>query len=279
LAGRGSVGGRGAFGKSAAIAGVRRGFGRAPGKPRGDICPIGTLAGMNRPFTIGLGLCIAAASMSAGVATASTSDAGQASRCSKIAGSPVIFSTPKFVVHRASVPGFRGRHDWACARRNAFHALSLGLPFGLHIRDFPVGLHVSRLTGSGRWLADDAVLRGRHEIGLSDVVDGESGGAFTAGPVVGPLHLSSKHSANGSRAAGLVWLARAPHTGLTLEWTGDHRTILKSGGASSFGGGGVIATGAIKPGSVRLHAARLGFDVSFVVGGQHRTVNLRNGGV
>jgi hypothetical protein len=37
LAGRGSVGGRGAFGKSAAIAGVRRGFGRASGKLRADV--------------------------------------------------------------------------------------------------------------------------------------------------------------------------------------------------------------------------------------------------
>jgi hypothetical protein len=45
------------------------------------------------------------------------------------------------------------------------------------------------------------------------------------------------------------------------------------------GGDGVIATGAIDSGSVRLRAARLGFDVSFVVGGQHRTVNLRNGAV
>jgi hypothetical protein len=235
---------------------------------------------MNRPFTIGLGLCIAAASMSAGVATASTSAPGQAaSRCKTIAASPVIFSTSQFVVHRVSVAGFRGRHDWACARRNAFDALSLGLPFGLHSRDFPVGLHVSRLTGSGRWLADEATLRGGREIELSDVVDGESGATFTAGPVVGPLHLSSKHSANGSRAAALVWLARTPHTGLTLEWTGDHRTIVKSGGASSIGGGGVIATGAIKPGSVRLHAARLGFDVSFVVGGQHRTINVRNDAV
>jgi hypothetical protein len=231
---------------------------------------------MNRPFTIGLGLCIAAASMSVGVATASTSELGrEASTCKTIAASPVIFSTSQYVVHRASVPGFRGRHDWACARRNALRALSLGLPFGLQVRDFPVGLHVSRLTGSGRWLADDAVSRGRHEIGLSDVVDGESGGAFSVGPVVGPLHLSS----NGSRAAAVVWLARAPHTGLTLAWTGDHRTILQSGGASSFGSSGVIATGAIKPGSVRLHAARVGFVVSFVVAGHHRTAKLRNGPV
>jgi hypothetical protein len=155
----------------------------------------------------------------------------------------------------------------------------VGLPFGMHSRDFPVGLHVSRLTESGRWLGDEATLRGRHEIELSDVVDGESGGTFTAGPVVGPLHLRSKHSANGSRAATVVWLARTPKTGLTLEWTGVHRTILKSGGTSGVGGGGVIATGAIKPGSVRLHAARLGFDASFVVGGQHRTVNVGNGSV
>jgi hypothetical protein len=132
-------------------------------------------------------------------------------------------------------------------------------------------------AGSGRWLADDAVLRGRHEIGLGDVVDGGSGGFFSLGPVVGPLHLSSKHGSNGNRAAAVVWLARTPKTGLTLEWTGDHTAIIESGGTSGVGGGGAI--GAIRPDSIRLRAERLGFDVSFVVGGQRRTVNLRNGSV
>jgi hypothetical protein len=217
-------------------------------------------------LTIQRSLCVgavaAAAFLTAGV---SVGEATALPQCSVLSTSPVVFSGGQIVVHRAVVPDFAGAHDWACPRSGGRGTLMDDLD--------PTALRLSRFTASGAWVAAlGTPPEGPREIELLDIAGGHSNLGAGAGAIASPLHLASSTDSKGHRTAALVWVdGRGAHRTLESLVTTDLTLDGREDGGSM---NSTVASGAIQLGSVRLRAARVGFDVSFVVAGQHQTVSL-----
>ncbi len=201
-------------------------------------------------------------------------------KCRSLAGDRVVLSSGQVTVYRGTAPGRHGIHDWVCARSKA-PATPLGADPGTE--RFPSRERIALLVAAGPWVAAFESSAGgfrpclpavpshcppyHHQVELIEA-GGASSSSAGAGARVETLHMSSIRRSRGTRIGVVVWLQRLHGSIARLSSMVDV-SRRRSGSGSS----GMVATGRIAPGSVRL----VGLRVRFVENGRRRSVRLSDG--